>query len=323
MSPYRRNPYAPRCATTGGIRLQTPRRLVRTLAASLWRQVDLSVRAGSTRRRNRRLTQTDRIAMPPSLFRRTAHTLPAGAALLLLLSCGAPVPSDAPGRAYTVNHTNERIVLDGRLDEAPWKQAAQTEPFVLYADGATPTHETRAQLVWDDSTLYLAFTARDTDVWATMADHDEHLWEEEAVELFIDPDADGLDYIELQVNPLATTLDLLMNRAYADGGEGDFEWTFPGFAAAVAVAGSTEPNTEDSGWTVEVALPFSGFRGLTGALPLPPRSGDVWSINLTRMELAHGQPDSREASAWSPTDERGFHAPDRWGRITFADAPAR
>ena len=42
--------------------------------------------------------------------------------------------------------------------------------------------------------------------------------------MFIDPDGNGRNYIELQVNSLGTTLDLLMSREYAKGGSPDFGW---------------------------------------------------------------------------------------------------
>ncbi len=243
--------------------------------------------------------------------------------LLLVLSGCAERPSDADPvasenvREYTVSHTTAPLTIDGRLDEPAWQTAPFTEDFVLYADGQTPQKSTKAQMLWDNTFLYIAFSLEDRDVWATMSNHDDRLWEEEAAEVFIDPDGDGLDYVELQVNALGTKLDLLMSKAYSEGGSGDFEWNLDGFTAGVVVNGSPDPGSEDGGWTVEMALPFAGVQAVAPSMNVPPQPGDTWRINLCRMEAEFGDRSTLEASAWNQTDSLGFHMPERFGLIVF------
>ena len=56
----------------------------------------------------------------------------------------------------------------------------------------------------DDDFLTVVFTAEDDDIVATYLGHDEPLWQEDAVEIFLAPD--GLTpYFEIEVNPLGTT----------------------------------------------------------------------------------------------------------------------
>ena len=105
---------------------------------------------------------------------------------------------------YIIKRAVESIEIDGALDEKEWEHASLTQPFVFYLTGELPRYQTQAQMLWDDYYLYIAVRMTDRDVWGVMVNHDDHLWKEEVTEIFIDPDGDGLNYIELEVNPLGT-----------------------------------------------------------------------------------------------------------------------
>src|SRR5581483_11872880 len=75
---------------------------------------------------------------------------------------------------------------------------------------------------------------------------------------------------------------------------------------------------QDKGWTVEMAIPLEDVRGMDkNALKLPPTQGDVWRINMFRMDVPSGKP--QQASGWSPPMVGDFHALDRFGELVFAD----
>jgi len=222
-------------------------------------------------------------------------------------------------REYTVKRANERIVIDGKLDERAWKNASFTENFVIFHNGANSTYETKAQMLWDNDNLYVAFTVEDTDVWATMKNHDDQLWNEETVEIFIDPDGNGSNYLDLKVNPLGTTLDNLMSREYSKGGNSDFKWNLEGFNAAVTVMGKiNDQKGKDKGWICEVAIPFASVAFTAPSMKFPPDDGDSWRMNVCRTENIRGEKPSQEAVSWNRTDGRGFNAPDKFGRILFS-----
>ena len=227
-------------------------------------------------------------------------------------------------REYVVKRAGEKISIDGKLDERAWKNAVDTEEFVIHQNGAKASFATRARMIWDDDNLYVAFTVEDEDVWATMENHDEHLWNEEVVEIFIDPDGDGRNYIEIQVNPLGTTLDILLNRQYSKGGRADFGWTLEGFESAVTVEGKlNEEKGKDKRWICEVAIPFESVSPVAPSLAYPPADGDSWRINVCRMEKGRGKNDINEAVSWNPTDKRGFHVTEKFGRIIFSSETVR
>ena len=54
------------------------------------------------------------------------------------------------------------------------------------------------------------------------------------------------------------------------------------------------------------------------ALTLPPAPGDVWRINMFRMDVPQGKP--QQAAGWSPPMVGDFHALDKFGELVFGDA---
>ena len=77
---------------------------------------------------------------------------------------------------------------------------------------------------------------------------------------------------------------------------------------------------QDKGWTVELAIPLEDVKGMDdkSALKLPPAPGDVWRINMFRMDMPQGKP--QQAAGWSPPMVGDFHALDRFGELVFGDA---
>lgn len=222
-------------------------------------------------------------------------------------------------RYYLVPRTSAPPVIDGRLDESDWSRAPLTESFVEYADGTSAKLSTQGKFLWDDACLYIAFICEDPDVWGELENRDDHLWNGEVVEILGDPDGDGKQYFEVQVNPLGTLLDLLMDKAYFEGGKADFSWQLDSLKAGVWVDGTlNDKQDEDRGWTVEVALPFDQLAALSPTQNHPPQDGDEWRILITRYDYERTGDKRVEITAWNQTDSRGFHVPEKFGRIVFS-----
>lgn len=222
-------------------------------------------------------------------------------------------------------------LIDGDGTDAAWAAAPYLELFDVEDLQRERRHsrQTRAKMLWDDAGLYFLFEMQDADVWSTMSNRDDQIWQEEVVEIFIDPDGDGLNYAEVEVNPLNVVFDLLLSRPWADNGRGFNQWN-PDFERAVGIDGTlNDPTDTDGGWTVEVALPWEALgtdiRDVMNGLPLPPRPGDAWRLNLYRFERLRaadtGAVTASEASAWSTVGVTDFHRPDRFGTVSFEAAP--
>ena len=50
---------------------------------------------------------------------------------------------------------------------------------------------TVARMLWDEDNLYFLFEMIDADVWSTFDNRDDQIWQQEVVEIFIDPDGEG------------------------------------------------------------------------------------------------------------------------------------
>ena len=214
--------------------------------------------------------------------------------------------------SYTCRYTKTPITVDGKLDDPAWETAVAVR-LVRNEDGAEPRFETTARLLWDDNHLYVGYHCQDSQIYATMTTRDAPLWEEEVVEIFLDANRDQIGYVEIEVNPLNALVDLYVLNRPPYPVNPLFCWDSSGIQYAVSVDGDPRRlDSQDRAWSAEIALPWEDF--LT-APHLPPRAGDVWRMNLYRIDQYQGQ---QELYAWSPTRCETFHVPQRFGEIVFA-----
>ncbi len=224
--------------------------------------------------------------------------------------------------------------IDGRLDDAAWQAVSWTNDFVdIEGDRKPkPRFRTRAKMLWDDEHFYIAAEMQEPHVWGTLVKHDSVIFHDNDFEVFIDPNGDNHEYYELELNALNTTWDLFLPRPYKDGGKADNGWEIPGLRTAVHVDGSlNDPSDEDRGWSVEIAIPWRVLREFARR-PTPPRDGDRWRVNFSRVEWQHeindGKyqkvPETREDNwVWSPQGIIDMHRPERWGYVQFSTAKPR
>jgi hypothetical protein len=210
---------------------------------------------------------------------------------------------------YQVGRTSGPIKVDGKLDEIAWTKAPPVGDFVNNSDGSQSTYKTEARVLYDENFIYFAFRCADDNIWSTMRRRDEHLWEEEVVEVFLQADPNQPSYIELEVNPLGTMLDIYLLAArkplhYESWNSEKLRW-------AVQVDGTVDGKAGDREWSCEIALPMED---IVTAPHRPPLPGDRWRMNLYRGE----QLPTPAGLAWSPTLRDDFHVPQRFGEIVFS-----
>jgi len=209
------------------------------------------------------------------------------------------------------------ITVDGIALEPTWAAAA-TSPELVPAEGsADPVGKATAKLTWDDQYLYAFVSVTDSDVWTDYKAHDDPLWKQDCIELFIDADGNRRGYVELQVNPTNATFDSWFATTRAQ--PGDPSWD-SGMITAVKLRGTVAPGDTDQGWDVEIAIPWQAVRGRDEAMAvrLPPHVGDRWRMNLVRVDVKTGDK-SPTASSWNRITLADFHALDRMLTVVFAD----
>jgi len=223
------------------------------------------------------------------------------------------------------------IKVDGKLDDAAWKQADVANNFKGTRNLQPSKLHTKAMLLWDSKHLYVGFHCDDSDVIATIDKPDGDYWREDTAEVFLDPDGDGMTYLEFEASPRGH----LYDGAIADY-RPEIDWPadlehldIEGSSAryrvrdsklAVHVDGTlNNPKDEDRGWTCEYAISFADIARGTDMRGARPEAGDRWRVGLFHINnRQHGDEKLAEYDAWSPTTS-WFHVPKLFGHVVFLD----
>jgi hypothetical protein len=238
-------------------------------------------------------------------------------------------PLPAP-KGYVCVRAKQPIKVDGKIDEADWKSAPWTDAFVdIEGDRRPrPRFRTRAKMLWDDEFFYIAAQLDEPHVWGTLTKHDSVIFQDNDFEVFIDPDGDNHEYYELEMNALNTEWDLFLKKAYRNGGPAINEWEVPGLKTGVHVQGTlNNPADTDSYWSVEWAIPWKVLAEYAHR-PSPPKDGDQWRVNFSRVEWRHEVVDGKYKKSpgrednwvWSPQWAIDMHRPEHWGYVQFSTA---
>lgn len=222
----------------------------------------------------------------------------------------------AAPRSYTCHRAAGAIVIDGALDDPGWEGIPWSAGFRCFlAPETTTPQRTLVEAAWDNRCLYIAFRVYDTDPWATKTARDDSLWEEQVVEVYIDENGDQGNYREFEINPLGAVIDLLIPKA---GDQADWRKCARGNAAGWRTAARVYRDAPHPYWVAEMAFPWDIF---TAAEHRPPQPGDVWRVQLYRIERPRPGGGAASdagliATSWSPTPD--FHVPGHFGKLVFA-----
>jgi hypothetical protein len=236
-------------------------------------------------------------------------------------------------RSYSAVKTAQNITIDGKDSESAWTKAAWSETFVDIEGkaGQVDPHKTRYKLLWDDNFLYVYVKMQEDHIWAKLKEHDQIIFQDNALEIFMDPDGDTHQYMEFQINAFEAVWDLMLTKPYRNGGQSVSGWDIKGLKKAVLIDGTlNDPSDTDKFWAIELAFPFS-------ALNLSGRknnvSGTRWRMNFSRvqheMEVRNGIYEDKEDATgrplppayyvWTPQGLISLHYPERFGYVAFID----
>jgi hypothetical protein len=159
----------------------------------------------------------------------------------------------------------ERIALDGRLDEPFWQRALPGGDFIqIDPDNGQPaTEPTEVRIAFDEDTFYIGVTAFDSepDKWiAYQRRRDEGLPSDDKIRWTIDTFLDARSGYFFEMNPLGAMSDALLG---ANGGNRAWDGIW-----------NARAHRSEIGWMLEIAIPFR-------TLNFDPNS-DTWGINFER-----------------------------------------
>lgn len=239
---------------------------------------------------------------------------------------------------YVCYKTPTPITIDGRLSPGEWDAIPWTTDFVdIEGDKRPAPHfRTRAKMTHDSSGMYFAAVLEEPHVWGTITEHDAVIFQDNDLELFIDPTGESHLYMEYEINALGTDWDLLLTKPYRDGGKALNNWEFAGIRSAVYIDGTlNNPADIDRSWSVEVFIPWESIYQVVGRKRLP-QENEQFRINFSRVEWTtevkdgsytkipiQGEDKIREYNwVWAPTGVINIHLPEYWGYVQFTHKAA-
>ncbi|MBU1734837.1 MAG: hypothetical protein KJ692_06335 [Verrucomicrobia bacterium] len=236
--------------------------------------------------------------------------------LAIVLSGGAAEPPKAPadGAPEWKNKALLRIprlgtppVVDGRIDEAEWGNAARWTNFLLTKNAAFAQEQTVLWLSYDDRQIYLAFrmqafplnpASNQGDAFLAKipkTEKDKDVWSDDSVEFRLESvnAAPRVNYY-LAFNANGALLDMAL--------KGDWERSWDSGARV-------EARRDDKGfWEAEVSVPFS-------ALNARPEDGALWRFSCARFEKR-----LKEVSSWTCLADGDHTNPDNMGLVALGGA---
>ncbi len=230
--------------------------------------------------------------------------------------------------SYIVYQAPQPIEIDGNIYTPEWEKATWTEDFQDIRGERhpeKPKYRTRAKMLWDRNYLYIAVEIEEPHIWATITERDKVIYNDNDIEVFIDPTGNGKQYREFEFNAFNSQWELLLTSPPYRGGTSFTEWDCKGLKTAVKLYGTiNDPSDTDEKWTFEAAIPFSSLGFV--------RPGSQWRLNFSRVEwlkviVENGKYKKIEGTnrfgfeenwLWAPTGAIDAHRPERWGWIQFA-----
>ena len=261
---------------------------------------------------------------------------------------------------YTCYRTRTPLIVDGHLTEPAWSKAPRSPRFVDMATGDAAVLDTRAAALWDDDNLYIGFWVEEPFVEAHLTERDSLIFMENDVEVFIDGGDCYYEFEINALNTVyevffiwqdayqrgsrfdVPEFDLIARQALSFGGNYDrsgwsfwrgthprgvrwafTDWDFPGMQSAVHVNGViNNRSVVDTGWTVEIAFPWSGMNWLANGRPLPPQEGDTWNLffgRFEKVEVAGQLPQPQPAWSWNKHGVLDTHMPEKFTKVQFSN----
>lgn len=173
-----------------------------------------------------------------------------------------------------------RPVIDGRLDDAVWKQAQPMTRFVQYepVDNVLPPQPSVGWVAYDAEFLYVAFRAyeaRREDIRATVHPRERGGELDDKVAVAVDTYNDNRRTYVFRVSPIGLQFDGVKTEGQRTDDTPDLVW-------------HSAARIDDEGWVAELAIPFASLR-------LPSGDSHDFGFDFVRY---HGKAGVR--SSWSP-----------------------
>lgn len=224
---------------------------------------------------------------------------------------------------YKVAKTAEPITIDGKMDEAAWKNAQEVSFDYFYRSDGKPIDQqkTKFKMMWDNTNMYLFYAAEDKSLTFRETQPDARPYLDDCAEFFVLPVPDSLNmHFGFEVNINKAMYDYIMFWQFA--GKGNVfikQYQADNYKVAFTTDGTINDDKDtDKGWTLEMSIPFSALGGFPR-----PRAGAKWAFQAVRQDRNAVDDRFRSTATLFPIyDARlDVHQPNRFGLLEFQDIP--
>ncbi len=192
--------------------------------------------------------------------------------------------AQATKKELQASRIQEPPVIDGKLDDAAWNEAAIAKDFVMFRPGdgdpEPENQKTEVKILYDNQAIYIGAYLYDSEpnkIMRQLSERD-NLGTSDFFALGISPNNDGQNEYEFFVSAGATQLDAQVSPANGE----DFSWSEVWFS---------EVSFDEKGWYVEMKIPYAALRFADG-------KDMTWGLNIHRRIES-----TREQYVWNYIDK--------------------
>jgi hypothetical protein len=226
--------------------------------------------------------------------------------LIALLFC-TPLFSQTTTKTLPAKKTSSTIKIDGKLDEAAWKETIPATGFLEWRPnfGAIEDSTTKTEIyfLYDNTAIYVGGycheKSRDS-VSKELVGRDK-IGVNDYVGVIFDTYFDKINGVGFYITPLGEQFDAKYSTTFGEDDSWNAVW-------------DSEAEIVNDGWTFEMKIPYSALRFVS-------KENQTWGLNITRNRKKVGR-----QFMWNPVDPKmnGFiNQEGSWTGIEKIDAPVR
>lgn len=199
-------------------------------------------------------------------------------------------------KGITIPQTVEKIKVDGILDESFWKRSAKTSNLFKMRSEQTSKQKSAFLFSFTESGLCIAAICEDEKIVGKKRKRDYRTWQEDCVEIFIDPKRKKENRFQFIFTAWGNIF---------DAKNGKSKWN------ANKNLLYKSKRYEKEGYVIEVFIPFE-----TLDYHKKPMQGSIWDLKLAREDYHRLDSKPKELSSWQYVGN-SFSDIGSFGRLIF------
>jgi len=210
-------------------------------------------------------------------------------------------------KSLAAKRTSSAIKIDGKLDEAAWKETTPATDFIEWRPnfGGKEEPETRTEvyLLYDNTAIYISGYCHEKSkdsVSKELVGRDK-VGVNDYVGIIFDTYFDKINGVGFYLTPLGEQFDAKYSTTFGEDASWNAVW-------------DGESQVVSDGWTFEMKIPYSALR-------FNSKGNQTWGLNITRLRQKSGQ--QYMWNGLDPNKSGLINQEGEWTGIQKISSPAR